>query len=49
MDVERKMEPQKVEFDPDPFEVLIDTLTGLPCFDKGASQIVDLWLERRSG
>ena len=45
MDVEHKMEPPKVEFDPDPFEVFVDALTGLPCFDKGASRMVDAWIQ----
>lgn len=38
---------EKFEFKPDPVQALVDAMSSLPFWDKGASLLVDLWAKAR--
>ena len=40
---------EKFELKPDPMQSLVDAISNLPFWDKGASLIVDIWNKGREG
>ena len=46
-DMTQPKEREKFEFKPDPVQALVDAMSSLPFWDKGASLIVDFWTKAR--
>ena len=46
-DMTKPKDQEKFEFKPDPVQALVDAMSSLPFWDKGASLLVDLWARAR--